>query len=727
MSTVIQTGTPVQGPEGTETVTAAPAAAALESAAIARSVSGLYLHSRSAAIAEPAVATLVDDPPEATNGHGRLELGDEALQLAAPSTGAVRPIREELRLDVDGRYPQRVVSGTIRSLLNRRLHWIARLAPAGPNAWSGPILYKEGTLSLLRQTKVRVVVLGSSPSTRQAKVTFSGPGGTVSRLYRFSRSTFRDVEFEYDCEQGQDAITKIHTHAHPNRPAGLPGEVLSLETVYTRAGFRVTKSGGDTFVPTSGAGSDTVWTDLEMHDAMQVHWSQFQNAPQWSLWVFWARQHIDGFGLGGIMFDDIGPNHRQGTAIFNQSFVTQAPPGDPNATAWVERMLFWTAAHEMGHAFNLAHSWQKSLGTPWIPLADEPEARSFMNYPFLVSGGQSAFFANFEYRFSNPELLFMRHAPAQFVQMGNADWFDHHAFEQAEATPEPDFELTVRLNRDKPQLAFLEPAVVELKLKNVSAKPQVIEPGRMRSLSAMTVIVKRKDRPARRWRPYAHYCVEPELSTLAAGESLYQPLFIGAGSDGWLIDEPGIYLVQVALQLNDQDVVSNALEVRVAPPKGYDEELLAQDLFSDSVGRILNFGGSAVLDKGNDALREATERLDAAHPAAIHARFALGNPLATAKKRIVAADTAAGNGRAALSIKGVKPQKDGRKLVESALKADMQAAARTFGHIGFRRRVERFADALPAAEGNALRKQMAATLRERGVPDHVLGGETATK
>ena len=38
----------------------------------------------------------------------------------------------------------------------------------------------------------------------------------------------------------------------------------------------------------------------------------------------------------------------------------------------------------------------------------------------------------------------MRHAPASFVQMGNADWFDHHGFEQAETTPEPDFELTVR-------------------------------------------------------------------------------------------------------------------------------------------------------------------------------------------------------------------------------------------------------------------------------------------
>jgi hypothetical protein len=57
-------------------------------------------------------------------------------------------------------------------------------------------------------------------------------------------------------------------------------------------------------------------------------------------------------------------------------------------------MRFWTAVHELGHAFNLAHSWQKSLGTGWVPLADQPEARSFMNYPYAVRGGQEAFFAS---------------------------------------------------------------------------------------------------------------------------------------------------------------------------------------------------------------------------------------------------------------------------------------------------------------------------------------------
>jgi hypothetical protein len=717
----------IEGPSGTP-VAEAPFAA-LDAEAVGRSLSGVYLLNRRAAVAEPAAAIEISEGAEGTNGEGRLAYAQDLTEPAGAAAPGIRLVREQLNLDVDGRYPQRVVSGTIKSLLNSRLHWIARLKQTGPNQWAGPIFYKKGTASLLTQTSVKVAVIGVAPATRVAKVTYSGPGGIVTRTYKYSRAWFRTVEFEYDCQQGQVATTKIQTHAHPNRPASLPSEELSLEDAYTRAGFRVTKSGGDTIVPTTGAGADAQWSDQEMHDAMQLHWSRFQNAAQWALWVFWARQHVSGTSLGGVMFDDIGPNHRQGTAIFNESFIAAPPPGDPNPAAWVKRMLFWTAAHEMGHAFNLAHSWQKSLGTPWIPLADEPEARSFMNYPFRVSGGQSTFFSNFAYRFSNPELLFMRHAPEQFVQMGNADWFDNHGFEQAETTPEADFALTVRMNRDKPQLAFMEPAIVELKLENVSGRPQIIEAGRMASMDAVTLIVKRKDRPAKQWKPFAHYCVEPGFQTLEPGASLYESLFIAAGTSGWLIDEPGTYLVQAALHLNDRDVVSNPLYIRVTPPRSFDEEAVAQDMFTDSVARIVNFGGSQVLDDGNDALREVAERLDDAHPAAIHARYALGSPQVLATKQVVAADSAEGNGHGAIAIKSSKPKKEGRELVGSALEADMQAAAETFGHIGFRRRVEAYADALARqdqkAEAKAVRKQMATTLRKRGVPSEYLEGGTA--
>ena len=305
------------------------------------------------------------------------------------------------------------------------------------------------------------------------------------------------------------------------------------------------------------------------------------------------------------MFDDIGPNHRQGTALFNESFIKNAPAGDANPDAWVRRMKFWTACHEMGHAFNLAHSWQKSLGTPWIPLADEPDARSFMNYPYNVPGGEAAFFADFKFRFSDNELLFMRHAPERFVQMGNADWFDHHGFEQANVSPGSPFALEVRTQRRTLNyFEFMEPVVVELKLTNRSGQPLIVDEKILEETDDMTVIIKKRGGTARQWHSFAQHCYHSDKKVLSPQDSVYGSLNIAAGTTGWNIAEPGMYSVQVALHLGDEDVVSNELQVRVAPPRSYEEEFVAQDFFSDEVGRVLTFNGSRHLEGANDTLRE---------------------------------------------------------------------------------------------------------------------------
>ncbi|UCE46192.1 MAG: hypothetical protein JSW47_11275 [Phycisphaerales bacterium] len=436
-----------------------------------------------------------------------------------------------------------------------------------------------------------------------------------------------------------------------------------------------------------------------MHDAMQTYWSRFASKSQWAMWVFFAALHEMGTGLGGIMFDDIGPNHRQGTSIFNDSFISSAPTGDPNPAAWVQRMLFWTACHEMGHSFNLAHSWQKqhppSWGTPWIPLANEPEARSFMNYPYRVSGGQTAFFSDFEYRFSDGELLFMRHAPARFVQMGNADWFDHHGFEEAGVSPEPTLKLELRINREKAIFEFMEPANLELKLTNISAQPQLVDERLLSSTDSMTVILKKDGKPARQFAPYAQYCWEPGKNVLMPGESIYEPLSISAGRNGWDMAEPGYYTIQVALHAESEDIVSNALRVRVAPPRGYDEEFLAQDFFCEDVGRVIAFNGSRFLTKGNEILHEVAEKLSDRR-VALHASLALGNEVAGEYKQLVE-DKKEPRKQLGIRILHAQP-KEARKLLDVALTAKMAASVESIGHIGFKRYVDSYSDWL-AAQG----------------------------
>lgn len=645
--------------------------------------------------------------------------------------GPIAPVpisREELRLDVDGRYPMMTASGVGFGALAVRAHWIATLSATGPDSWKGAIWFKDATMTgSFPYTNLSIKRFGTT-----ATVTFTGSGVLkLVRPYLFKSPFFHPVEFEFDAAAGTSAVTSMLTHDHPTRPATLPAETLTLETAFRRAGFLVTKSNADSIVPLAGAGPNARWSDAEMHDAMQVHWSRFADKPQWSLWTFFASLHESGTSLGGIMFDDVGPNHRQGTAIFEDAFISVAPGGDPVPTAWVRRMRFWTAAHEMGHAFNLAHSWQKSLSVggagPWIPLANEPEARSFMNYPFNVSGGQSAFFADFQFRFSDGELLFMRHAPGRFVQMGNANWFDHHGFQQANVSPEPALRFELRVNRDPATYQFLEPVVLELKLTNVTDEPQLIEENFLQSLDHMTFVIKKDNREAREYIPFARYCWRGKKSVLMPGESVYESLFVAAGRNGWDVADPGYYIIQAVMNRDGEDVVSNPLTIRVAPPRSYEEEFLAQDFFTGNVGRILAFDGSRYLDRGNDVLREVSEQL-ADRRVAFHARVALGMPLAREYKLLDLdepddAAAAADPSRGEIDVQPPKEEK-ARENFTAALVARNDAAAESLGHVDYKYYADQYSEFLSeqgddkaAAEVQA---DLGQTLSARNVLDRVV-------
>jgi hypothetical protein len=615
----------------------------------------------------------------------------------SPAPHGIRPVRkEEIRLDVDGRYPQMMVSGTISGFLLTRIHWIAELTEIGTNKWSGAIWYKDGATASFPYTTVEVTAHASAfAHHRSVKIKFTG-GGAPKRtvVYKFRSKYFRTVNFEFDFQQGEIADIEIDSCAHPNRPASLPCETLTIPKVFRRAGCQVTANAGSPVPAPPGS----TWSDMEMHDAMQIHWSRFANKAQWAMWVFYASLHEIGTNLGGIMFDDIGPNHRQGTALFVDSFIADPPVGDPNPAAWIDRMRFWTAVHEMGHGFNLAHSWQKSLGapfgTPWIPLADEPEARSFMNYPFLVAGGQAAFFADFEFRFSDQELIFVRHAPERFVQMGNADWFDHHGFEEAAVADEPTLRLELRVNREQPRYEFMEPVWVELKLKNVGDQPRLVDADVL-DADSLTVIIKKEGKDARQLIPFRQKCRRSEAKALMPGESLYGTVLVSAGINGWDAADPGIYTIQSAAHVGDEDVVSAPLSLRIAPPNSRDEEYLAGDLFTDGPGRVLTLGGtgggSDLLERANDVLQEVVERFPERR-VALHARVALGNPHTIDYKTLIPTD----DREVDVAVSKADPGA-AMDLIEPVLVDEAETAVESLGHIRYRAIAERTAKRLEAA------------------------------
>lgn len=594
--------------------------------------------------------------------------------------------REEIQFDVDGAYPQMMISGTRSSFLSTVGHWVGRVTRVAPGKYEGPIWYRNGTPNAIPHTFVSAQVTGGPlPASRKLNVTFSG-GGAASfiRTYAFESRYRRKIEFEYDRVGDAVAVTTVNTHDHPNRPATLPSEALSIETVFRRAGYEATVSTGSASIPINVAGPDALWTDQEMHDAMQIHWSRFANKPQWAMWVLFARLHVKGANLGGIMFDSIGPNHRQGTAIFSHAFISTPPAGDANSSAWVARMRFWTAVHEMGHAFNLAHSWQKSLGAPWIALADEKEARSFMNYPYFVNGGQPKFFSDFAYRFSDNELLFMRHAPERFVQMGNEAWFSNHGFQQAAQFSNPDYELSLSTTQPGNRFPFLMPPVIEVALANRSGRAKMLSGARLSERADFTLIINGERKEPRLWIPYLRHCGEGDDRVLKPGEALYDSVIAGAGRNGWDMAEPGRYCLQAVMQVDGEPVYSNQVMVTVEPPVSREEERLGGDLFTPEVGQVISVNGTRDLDHVRDTLVKATELKD--NPVSQLAAVTLATPLAyTYKLLVTEGQTVDGETRQKVETYKADPAA-ARKLIKQAIaKGSGDDLVNAMGHTRFLR------------------------------------------
>lgn len=670
------------------------------------------------------------DRPVGPNGEGQMETsgnGAEAHVEPEQDGAAASPLipppitplfgTEELRVDIDGVKPTMTVSGTITRLFGGRLTWIARVKkdPA-TGAWTGRISYRDGTTALRPQATVSVKLTGGPflPLNRKATATFSGgTGSAVTLAYSFEKAAFREVAFEYDTVSDATAVTSHNPASHPNHAPAAPGSTLTLQSAYARLGIQVTKTGGDSVIPVPAG---TAWSDLEMHDAMQAHWSRWADAPQWAVWVLFARLHDMGTGLGGIMFDDIGTAQRQGTSIFSNSFISQAPGGEANPGPWVERMKFWTAMHEIGHAFNLAHSWQKSLGTSWVPLADEPAALSYMNYPYNYPGGLDAFFAAFDYGFSPDELLFLRHAPERYVKMGAEPWFSKHgfeqeAFEQLRAAVTGPLELEVRVNRE-PRFEFLEPVVAELRLKNVSTTPTVVDANVLQG-DGLAIMVARDGDEAKRWLPFARYCTSPAPRVLQPGEAMYSSIFLSAGTGGWLVSDPGTYTVYAATEAEPgAAVLSKPLRIVVDRAAGSDAERLAGDMFTKEVAHSLAFGGSRVLIGANETLQQVAEQLPESR-AAVHANAVLGAPMATDGKVLVVND----DGNERVEVVAASPD-EARRLLAASL-GDFDRAADALGHIAVTEQTRRLAAVMEDAGDTSARTDLLSTsadaLARRGV------------
>lgn len=680
-----------------------------DDAPVRMQLSGRYKHN--GGVAEQAGrggVRIASEPSTVHNLDAPIFVDDPAIDPA--SSDSIIELRFNLHIDIDGTDPLDVVSGIVAQGLGEPAHFIGRVT-SNSAAISGRDLVVEDFSFVWPGTgetvnRLEVGVSGGGGMTPTAEVTFvtSSSRRHGPFVVRQESTFFRDVEIEVDREDGATEAEPFDTHTHPDRPADLPRESLTLESAFARSGIRVTRSAGANVIDTSEAGANSRWNEVELHDAMESHWSAFANRPQWKMWIF-AAELADEDTLGGIMFDgDIdepGGVDRQGTALFTKSpFFHSAAGGYPQANApaaeAATRELFFNLLHETGHAFNLAHSFQKTLGTPWpapawMPVISDSRALSWMNYPDQASPGLNAtwFYDRFRFRFDDNENLFLRHAPARLVQMGNESWFTNHG---RVASSSLDRRLELKVRSLKPIMELGEPVSIELRLKNVSNQPVMVQHNLAPGDGFVQLAITNPRGERRPFLPIMQMRHLVESDVLQPGAALYEPVRLTIGSLGSPFKEPGAYRIEASYSNLDGSTAAAVSQIYVRPPASYEDLTVVNEVFNARVGRVLYMRGTRIMEDVIDKLQWVSKRLGAKHPAQHHLRVARSGGFTAAFKSVDP------------NTKKVKVMEADPTLVERNLKpvvADVANAADSIGHIGFEQLVDVYTRAAVKAKKKA--------------------------
>ena len=292
-----------------------------------------------------------------------------------------------------------------------------------------------------------------------------------------------------------------------------------------------------------------------------------------------------------------------------------------------------------------------------------------MNNP-EQSIGTRDFFAGFEYRFSDEELKYIRHAPLNFIEMGGPYYGDSVA--DSASSSSHGWKLQADVRRTNKVFDFLEPVVIDVTLTNWTDRPQVVDEGIFADGHNLTISITRPTSGLTTLlRPFVIHCRGPRWRVLQPGESLHHSAFASVGIKGWHISEPGPYEVRVGLTSGSIQALSDRLRLRVATPCGRDEETIAQDFFTDEVGRALVLGGAAETSQAHTVLEQLVDRY-AERPVARHAQLSLGIPKMKAHKTLRVAEGEApmcsvtASGGVIAMVRG-RPE-EARRLLKAALR-----------------------------------------------------------
>lgn len=420
--------------------------------------------------------------------------------------------------------------------------------------------------------------------------------------------------------------------------AGLPppptyvstsGETASIERAFEAAGFDVEVLRN----PFRGSGSNRRrgFTMAELHLAMTERRARV--TPEGLRTHLFVTSYLAGprnKGVMGIMYDfredDLNQRPREGVALFYDHWRLSNPRIDE---AVRERDYVFTAVHEIGHALNLLHSFDKA----------RPAALSWMNYPDRYPRGHEAsqfhdgrreFWRNFQETFDEEELRHLRHATPREIRAGELPFgvYEDGASRPFGGTADPrltrlganplraaaELDFSVRTLKREYQLG--EPVFVAMSLVNRGRETFEIPSALSPHEGHVRFWIRRPDGRVRRYRSPVTLCQETERTPLPPGERVPglerfgAPLFLSA--DGPVFDEPGVYLVTAELTGVDgvRSTRSAPYRLVVRPPGPAVEELVDTLWSSPGVEQSLFLRHPLANRADWDRVEEKLEKLD---------------------------------------------------------------------------------------------------------------------
>jgi hypothetical protein len=421
----------------------------------------------------------------------------------------------------------------------------------------------------------------------------------------WASETLRSIGVEVETEAGVD----------PEAPAAFDGHTETLESCLQAAGFEVHKAGIDSEIPRSDHG----WEMSELHTLMQDFAQESLTDRSWNLHLLLLAS-ADEPRLLGVMFDETEVLPRQGAAVFAGSI--RAIPNIEH-----DRKLIQTSVHELGHALNLAHRFERVVG--------RADSTSFMNYDWRYKGGnkQDEFWERFSYAFDPDELAFLRHGPRSAVIPGGAAFHSIRYWNEGTGgyspyvpeVPLDGFELALRAPQAGRLFAFAQPVFLEVELTNRTGQELELPAGLLDPKTGFLELLVRRTRgtstrslaEADVFQPILQRCFDMDPGAadhVPDGGSIRNNVNLTYGTSGFPFAEPGAYEVTALLAVSDAQnqrelvVRSPVLPIRVAAPQSVDEDRDAMQLFRDDVGVYIALGGNRPLAGAHDALAEVVER-----------------------------------------------------------------------------------------------------------------------